>query len=313
MRDDDDEQHGDRAGDAGHRADLRARDLGERPAAAARRRPQDRHVVHGAGEAAAGDQPDESGRVAALRGQRRPDERSGAGDGGEMMAEEHPAAGRIVVVPVVFRMRRGDARIVERHDLRRDERAVVAVSDGHDRQRGDDDVESLHGADSIVILGLVSPFRRLLGYVRPYRRDFLLGLACVVGTTGIALTAPWVLKHAIDDLTRGVTRGEAGAVRLGRCSAIGVVGGVFRFLMRRILIGASRHIEYDMRNDFFAHLERLPLAYFQAHRTGDLMSRATNDLNAVRMMVGPAVMYSANTLLGVRRRPGADDCRSTPG
>ena len=67
--------------------------------------------------------------------------------------------------------------------------------------------------------------------------------------------------------------------------------------MRRILIGASRHIEYDMRNDFFAHLERLPLAYFQAHRTGDLMSRATNDLNAVRMMIGPSVMYSANTVL----------------
>src|SRR5437764_12344282 len=67
--------------------------------------------------------------------------------------------------------------------------------------------------------------------------------------------------------------------------------------MRRVLIGASRHIEYDMRNDFFAHLEKLPLSYFQTHRTGDLMSRATNDLNAVRMMIGPSVMYSANTLL----------------
>src|SRR5437870_440301 len=67
--------------------------------------------------------------------------------------------------------------------------------------------------------------------------------------------------------------------------------------MRRLLTGASRHIEYDMRNDFFAHLEKLPLAYFQSHRTGDLMSRATNDLNAVRMMIGPAIMYSANTLL----------------
>src|SRR5437868_12806434 len=78
---------------------------------------------------------------------------------------------------------------------------------------------------------------------------------------------------------------------------IGVVGGVFRFWTRRILIGASRDIEYDMRNDFFAHLQRLSLGYFQAHRTGDLMSRATNDLNAVRMMIGPSIMYSANTLL----------------
>ena len=72
---------------------------------------------------------------------------------------------------------------------------------------------------------------------------------------------------------------------------------MFLFLQRRILTGASRHIEYDMRNDFFAHLQTLPLEFFQTHRTGDLMSRATNDLNAVRMMIGPAVMYSASTLL----------------
>ena len=105
-----------------------------------------------------------------------------------------------------------------------------------------------------------------------------------------------MLGRAIDDLTRGVTRGKLagyGALLL----AIGLVGGLFQFLSRRILIGASRDIEYDMRNDFFAHLETLPLGYFQAHRTGDLMSRATNDLNAVRMMIGPSIMYSANTLL----------------
>ena len=105
-----------------------------------------------------------------------------------------------------------------------------------------------------------------------------------------------VLRYAVDDLTRGVTRAKLiqySSLLLG----IGLVGGLFRFLMRRILIGASRDIEYDMRNDFFAHLETLPLAYFQSHRTGDLMSRATNDLNAVRMMIGPSVMYSANTIL----------------
>src|SRR5918993_766024 len=151
--------------------------------------------------------------------------------------------------------------------------------------------------DSIVILGLVSPFRRLITYLRPYRREFLLGLACVVGATGVSLTAPWVLKYAIDDLTTGVTRAKLAWYGSGLL-AIGLVGGVFRFLMRRILVGISRHIEYDMRNDFFAQLQKLPLAYFQTHRTGDLMSRATNDLNAVRQMVGPAVMYSANTLLG---------------
>jgi len=142
----------------------------------------------------------------------------------------------------------------------------------------------------------VSAFRRLLRYVARYRRAFLLGLVCVVCTRAVALASPLVLGYAIDDLTRGVTRAKLagyGALLLG----IGLVSGVFLFLQRRILIGASRDIEYDMRNDFFAHLETLPLAYFQTHRTGDLMSRATNDLNAVRMMIGPSIMYSANTML----------------
>ena len=67
--------------------------------------------------------------------------------------------------------------------------------------------------------------------------------------------------------------------------------------MRRIIISASRGFEYDLRNDFFAHLERLPISFFHENRTGDLMSRATNDLSSVRMMVGPAVMYLANTLI----------------
>src|SRR5918997_383651 len=70
-----------------------------------------------------------------------------------------------------------------------------------------------------------------------------------------------------------------------------------QYLVRRIVIGASRGIEYDLRNDFFAHLQRMPLAFFQERRTGDLMSRATNDLSAVRQMVGPAVMYTASTSL----------------
>ena len=131
---------------------------------------------------------------------------------------------------------------------------------------------------------------------RRYRRAFTAGLICSFVTTGITLVAPLVLQHAIDDLTAGVTRLKL-ALYGGALLAIGCVGGVFRFWTRRILIGASRSIEYDMRNDFFAHLEKLPVGYFQAHRTGDLMSRATNDLNAVRMMIGPSIMYSANTVL----------------
>jgi ATP-binding cassette subfamily B multidrug efflux pump len=129
-----------------------------------------------------------------------------------------------------------------------------------------------------------------------YRRDFTLGLACCVANKAVALAAPLILSHAIDDLTRAVTRAKLfgyGSLLL----SVGLVGGLFLFLSRKILIGASRHIEYDMRNDFFAHLQKLPLSYFQTHRTGDLMSRATNDLNAVRMMIGPSIMYSANTIL----------------
>jgi ATP-binding cassette, subfamily B, multidrug efflux pump len=140
------------------------------------------------------------------------------------------------------------------------------------------------------------PWRRLWPYLSRYRRSFSWGLISIVVATAIQLAAPWVLKLAVDDLTTGVTRAKLAyyAVLL---LAMTVVGGVFRFLMRRIIVGISRHIEYDLRNDFFAHLQRFPGAFYSANRTGDLMSRATNDLNAVRMMVGPSVMYSASTLL----------------
>ena len=140
----------------------------------------------------------------------------------------------------------------------------------------------------------MSPLARLVPCVLRYRRRFLLGLACLVLTTAFSLLGPWVLRHAVDDLTAGVTRGRL-AVHAATLLGLAMAGGVFRFLTRRILVGASRAIEYDLRNAFVAHLQRLPLAYFHATRTGDLMSRATNDLNAVRMMVGPAIMYMAST------------------
>src|SRR5512134_918686 len=129
-----------------------------------------------------------------------------------------------------------------------------------------------------------------------YRRSFFIGFVCVIVNTGLQLTAPWVLKLAVDDLTAAVTLEK---VRLYAVLilALAAVGGLFRFLMRRIIIAASRDFEYDLRNDFFAHLQRLHVGYFQQHRTGDLMSRATADLGAVRMMIGPAVMYTSTTVL----------------
>jgi ATP-binding cassette, subfamily B, multidrug efflux pump len=141
-----------------------------------------------------------------------------------------------------------------------------------------------------------APVWRLLPYFARHRRAIGLGSASILATSTIQLLSPWVLKYAVDDLQRGVTHGKLGfyaAVLL----LIAAVGGLFRFLMRRIIIGASREIEYDLRNDFFGHLQRLAPEYFRARRTGDLMSRATNDLNAVRMMAGPSIMYASQTTL----------------
>ena len=141
-----------------------------------------------------------------------------------------------------------------------------------------------------------SAFQRLAPYLLRYRHRFARGFVFLVLATLIQLVSPWVLKYAIDDLTVGVTRGKLG-LYASLLVAIALVGGICRFMMRRIIIGASREIEYDLRNDFFAHLQTLPLAYFQRHRTGDLMSRATNDFGAVRMMLGPAIMYSSSTAI----------------
>jgi ATP-binding cassette, subfamily B, multidrug efflux pump len=138
--------------------------------------------------------------------------------------------------------------------------------------------------------------RRLLPYLFRYRRQFAAGLASVAVTTGVSLAGPWVLRHAVDDLYNGVSRRKL-IVYSAALIAVALTSATFRFLMRRIIVGVSRQIEYDLRNDFFARLQLFPASYFQARRTGDLMSRATNDLNAVRMTVGPAVMYAANTLI----------------
>src|SRR2546423_15530728 len=103
----------------------------------------------------------------------------------------------------------------------------------------------------------MSPVSRLLGYVRRYPRKFILGIASVIVSRAFYLLAPGVLGWAIDGLTKAVTAGkliEYGSLLL----AIGVVGGIFRFLTRRLLTGVSRDIEYDMRNEFFAHLQTLP-------------------------------------------------------
>jgi ATP-binding cassette subfamily B multidrug efflux pump len=135
---------------------------------------------------------------------------------------------------------------------------------------------------------------RLLPYLLRRRRSVGFGLFCALATTAAQLVGPWVLRYAIDDLTTGVTSGKL-RLYAGLIIALAAAGGLLRFLMRKILMSASRDMEYDIRNDFFRRLQTLPLGYYQARRTGDLMSRATNDLSAVRMMIGPAVMYAVTT------------------
>ncbi|HEX7191981.1 MAG TPA: ABC transporter ATP-binding protein [Thermoanaerobaculia bacterium] len=144
----------------------------------------------------------------------------------------------------------------------------------------------------------MTPARRLLFYFARYKRSLAAGFLCVVGSAAFSLLKPSIVGNAVDVLSHAFARTvlvKYGLLFVGAAA----VEGAFLYAQRWILIGASRHIEYDMRNDFYAHLQKLPLKYYHGQRTGDLMSRATNDLSSVRMLIGPAVMHSASSLLVV--------------
>jgi ATP-binding cassette subfamily B multidrug efflux pump len=143
---------------------------------------------------------------------------------------------------------------------------------------------------------LPKSLRPLLAYLKRHRWGYAAGTLCVLLTNGIWILFPLVLGKAADDLHEGVTRHKL-LLYAGLLLAIAVTKGIFQFLTRWIVIGVSRDIEFDLRNDLFARLEILSYSYYQRHRTGDIMARATNDLNAVRMLLGPAIMYSANTIV----------------
>ncbi len=138
--------------------------------------------------------------------------------------------------------------------------------------------------------------RPLFPYLRKYRLTFWIGALCVLCNNGVWILFPLVIRRAIDDLNLGVTRDKLftySALLL----AVAATKAIFQFLTRWILIGVSREIEFDLRNDLFTHLERLSYSFYQRTRTGDIMARATNDLNAVRMLAGPGIMYTANTVV----------------
>jgi ATP-binding cassette, subfamily B, multidrug efflux pump len=138
----------------------------------------------------------------------------------------------------------------------------------------------------------------LVPYLLRYRAGLATGFAMVVCTTASSMMAPWVLKFVIDDLQASFSTDKLPLFAL-LLLGIAAVEGFFRFWMRKILIGISRDIEFDLRNDFLAHIQKLPVSYFQARSTGDIMSRATNDLNAVRSVLGPGIMYSMSTIITV--------------
>ena len=138
--------------------------------------------------------------------------------------------------------------------------------------------------------------RPLLPYLKRYRWGFVVGALCIVLSNGAQAGLPRVIGNAAQSLASGVNRHKLLIFTL-QVLGLAVVRGSFLFLTRWIVIGISRDIEFDLRNDLFAHLETLSYSYYQRMRTGDIMARMTNDLNAVRMLMGPAIMYSANTLV----------------
>jgi ATP-binding cassette, subfamily B, multidrug efflux pump len=143
---------------------------------------------------------------------------------------------------------------------------------------------------------LPKSLRPLIPYFKKYRGSYVAGTISVFLTNGIWILFPLVIRQAVDDLHLGITEHKLGKYAL-LLLAVAATKGVFQFLTRWIVIGVSREIEFDLRNDLFRHLEGLSYSYYQRTRTGDIMARATNDLNAVRMLLGPAIMYSANTIV----------------
>ncbi|MDT7808031.1 MAG: ATP-binding cassette, subfamily multidrug efflux pump [Acidobacteriota bacterium] len=140
--------------------------------------------------------------------------------------------------------------------------------------------------------------RKFARYFLPYKKSLVVGIVCILASVIIGMLVPIFVGRAVDELGSGPTWMKITRSALLVVGA-SIVSGIFLFLQRRILIGMSRHVEYDLRQDFYAHLQRQPLTFYHGHRTGDLMARATNDLAAVRQLAGPMVMYTLQTVFVV--------------
>lgn len=144
----------------------------------------------------------------------------------------------------------------------------------------------------------MSPIRKFARFVRPYRQRIALGIACILISLCFGLLVPYLVGVAVDDLAAGISWEKViyyPLVILG----VNLMSGIFLFLQRRILINTSRHIEFDMREAFYASVVNQPAEFFYNNRVGDLMARATNDLAAVRQIVGPMILYSFQAIFAL--------------
>ena len=140
--------------------------------------------------------------------------------------------------------------------------------------------------------------KKFARYIKPYKGTILAGIFFILCGMAFGLFVPYMVGQAVDDLGREITWRKVTyypLVILG----INLMSGIFLFLQRRLLINTSRHIEFDMRQDFYASLVDQPLEYFQSNRVGDLMARATNDLAAIRQIVGPMILYSFQAIFAL--------------
>ena len=142
----------------------------------------------------------------------------------------------------------------------------------------------------------MSTLRPLLPYLRRHRGRLLFGIIMIIANTILSLTQPYLLGRAIDALNQGRPQSEVVTLAGAILGLVVIQAGVL-FAMRMAIIGEARVIEYEMRGDLFAHLQQMEHAFFQEMHTGDIMARATNDLNAVREMLGPGIMNSISTTL----------------
>jgi len=143
---------------------------------------------------------------------------------------------------------------------------------------------------------LLKGFSRVSHYLGAYKKELFWGNIAVLLTNIFSIFVPELLKRAIDGIESGMAR-ERLIYFSGAIVVAAVMQGIFRFFSRNILIGVSRKVEYDMRKGLFEHLQKLPVQYFWKNKTGDIMSRLTNDLEDVRMMIGPGMMYTLNTFI----------------